>query len=260
MTSCAYVVGGTEGIGLAVAARLVARGDDVLVASRSQAKLDAALRQLEVARASTTQRVVALTVDLADASSIDDFVAEAVSVFGPPTLLVNTAGYARPGWLGEIPDEDVEGMVQLNLLGSIRLVKGVLPHLTRGSRVVLTSSMAGLAGVFGYTVYSATKFGIIGFAEALRRELRPQRIGVQVLCPPNTLTPGFDEETRHKPAEVLAAEEKASTMTAEAVADELMTALAGRRFLIVPGRSNRLSGLAIRHLPGVVDRVLRRPE
>ncbi len=78
--------------------------------------------------------------------------------------------------------------------------------------------------------------------------------------PPNTRTPGFEEENRHKPAEVLVAEESARPMSADEVADALLTAL-GRRhggLLVVPGAGNRTLALGIRHLPGVADRVLRR--
>lgn len=255
------VIGGSEGIGAAVATRLVARGDDVVIASRSQDKLDAALAVLERSRQRPEQRIGSSPLDVTDADGTTAVIDGLVAEFGAPDLVVNTAGYAHPGWLDEIPAEDVRGMVELNLLGTINLSRAVVPHLTSAGRgtIVLTSSLAGLAGVFGYTVYSATKFGIIGFGEALRREIAPSGVKVHVLCPPNTLTPGFDTENRYKPAEVLAAEEKAATMTPEAVADEVIRGLGRKRFLIVPGRGNRFAAWAIRHLPRVVDRELRRP-
>jgi 3-dehydrosphinganine reductase len=255
MVTRAFVFGGSEGIGLAVAARLVARGADVVVLSRSQAKLDAALGLLG-------PRASARSVDVTSATAVQAAVEALVADGGVPDLVVTTAGYARPGYLEDLPGDDVTGMVATNLLGTINVCRAVLPHLRAagGGTIVTTSSMAGLAGVFGYTVYSATKFGVIGFSEALRREVRPYGIRVKVLCPPNTLTPGFEEENRHKPAEVLAAEESVSTLTADEVADALVRALPRRRgFLVVPGRDSRLAAVAIRHLPAVVDRALRRP-
>jgi 3-dehydrosphinganine reductase len=121
------------------------------------------------------------------------------------------------------------------------------------------SSLAGLAGVVGYTVHSATKFGVVGFSEALRRELRPSGISVRVLCPPNTRPPGFDEENRHQPPEVRGAEEGAGTLDADEVADALWRALRRRHgFLVVPGREARVAAAVIRHLPPVADRALRR--
>ncbi len=252
----AFVFGGSEGIGLAVAERLVAAGTEVAVLSRSQAKLDAALSRLgDGARA----RPVDVTSEAAVRETVDELVAEV----GVPDLVVTTAGYARPGYLEDLPSEDVAGMVATNLLGTINVTRAVLPHLRASGRgtIVTTSSMAGLAGVFGYTVYSATKFGVIGFSEALRREVRPYGIQVRVLCPPNTLTPGYDEENRFKPAEVLAAEESVQTLTPEQVAEALVSSLRRKRgFLVVPGRDSRLAVLAIRYAPAVVDRALRRPE
>lgn len=257
------MIGGSEGIGSAVAERLAARGDDVVVLSRSETKLAAAVERLERLRQRRDQALASRSIDITDAAETSRTIDELVAAHGTPDLVVNTAGYARPGWLDEIPADDVRGMVEVNLLGTINVTRAVAPHMQAAKRgtIVTTSSMAGLAGVFGYTVYSATKFGVIGFSEALRREVAPYGVRVLVLCPPNTLTPGFETENLHKPAEVLAAEEKASTMTADEVADELLRALKRRRgFLVVPGRGNRLAAFAIRHLPWLVDRELRRPD
>jgi len=262
MAELALVVGGSEGIGLAVAERLVAAGDHVVVLSRSATKLAAARARLEGLRNGPAQLIDSRQVDVTDAegtrAGVDALVAEA----GVPGLVVTTAGYARPGYLDDLPEADVTGMVATNLLGTIHVCRAVLPHLRAAGRgtIVTTSSMAGLAGVFGYTVYSASKFGVVGFSEALRREVRPYGVRVLTLCPPNTLTPGFEEENRHKPTEVLAAEENVATLSAEEVADALLRALRRRRgFLVVPGRDSRLAAFAIRHLPFVVDRALRRP-
>lgn len=257
----ALVFGGSEGIGLAVARRLVTAGTHVVVLSRSEEKLAQALAVLEARRTGPGQVIRSSVVDVTDPASVSAAVLEAVELVGVPELVVTTAGYARPGYLADLPEADVAGMVATNLMGTIHVCRAVVPHLASGSTVVTTSSMAGLTGVFGYTVYSATKFGVVGFSEALRRELAPAGIDVRVLCPPNTRTPGFDEENRHKPAEVLKAEEKVGTLSADEVADALMRALGSRRrrFLVIPGRSSRLAATAIRHLPGLVDRSLRRP-
>lgn len=249
----AFVFGGSEGIGLAVASQLVAAGAEVVVLSRSQAKLDAAVALLGPG---ARGRVVDVTDARTTTAAVDALVAE----LGVPDLVVTTAGYARPGYLDDLAEEHITGMVVTNLVGTINVCRAVLPHQRAAGRgtIVTTSSMAGLAGVFGYTVYSATKFGVIGFSEALRREVRPYGIEVRVLCPPNTLTPGFDAENQHKPAEVLAAEESVATLTPEQVAAALMRALRRRRgFLVVPGGS-RLAAFAIRFAPSVVDRALRR--
>lgn len=257
----ALVFGGSEGIGLAVAERLVAAGTDVVVLSRSERKLREATGVLEAHRTRPGQVIRGRAVDVTDPDAVEVAVEDSLEAIGLLNLVVITAGYARPGYLADLPAADVAGMVATNLTGTIHVCRTVAPRLSAGSTIVTTSSMAGLTGVFGYTVYSATKFGVVGFSEALRRELAPAGIDVRVLCPPNTRTPGFEEENRHKPAEVLKAEEKVATLSAEQVADELVRALGSRRrrFLVIPGRSSRLAASAIRHVPGLVDRSLRRP-
>lgn len=96
-------------------------------------------------------------------------------------------------------------------------------------RLILTSSLAGLVAVPGYTAYSAAKSGVLGFADALRREIHGDGLRVSVLCPPNTRTPGFAAENVDKPAEVLASEEKVRTLSAEDVAEAVLRALPARR-------------------------------
>ncbi len=260
-TRLAFLVGGSEGIGAALAAHLVAEGADVVALSRSADKLSAAAAHLEGHRRTPAQRILTRPLDITDGAATRQTIDALVAELGTPDLVVDTAGYSRPGWLAELPDEHVRGMVEVNLLGTIHVCRAVLPHLVAAGRgtIVTTSSMAGLTGIFGQSVYCATKFGVIGFSEALSREVRRDGIRVLVLCPPNTRTPGFEEESRHKPAEVLAAEEKASTLTADEVAEALLRALHRRGgFLVVPGRDNQALALAMRHLPAVADRLLRR--
>jgi 3-dehydrosphinganine reductase len=257
------VVGGSEGIGAAVGRRVVRAGADLAVVSRSPEKLAAARDDLERRRTRPGQRVLTRPADVRDEDATREAVDALVADLGAPDLVVVTAGYARPGYLADLPSEHVRRMVEVNLLGTVHACRAAVPHLAAagGGTIVTTSSLAGLAGVFGYTVYSATKFGVVGFSEALRREVRPYGITVRVLCPPNTRTPGFDEENRHKPPEVRAAEEGAGTLDPDDVAAALMRALRRRRgFLVVPGRDARLAAAVIRHLPLVADRVLRRPE
>jgi 3-dehydrosphinganine reductase len=150
--------------------------------------------------------------------------------------------------------------METNYLGTVHVCHVLVPHLVEAGRgtIVTTSSMAGLTGVFGYAGYSASKFAVVGFSEALRRELRPHGVHVATLCPPNTRTPGFDEENRTKPPEVLVAEEKIRTLEPEQVADYLLKVLPRRPNLVIPALDGRLGHSVIRHFPRLADRMLRR--
>ena len=249
----AFVIGGSEGIGLAVTQRLAADGVEVAVFGRSGDKLRAADESL-----GGTAYVGQL--DVTDAAGTRTVLDRAVDDLGTPDLVVTTAGFARAEWFHEEPLDNVRAMIETNYLGTVHVCHALVPHLVAAGRgtIVTTSSMAGLTGVFGYAGYSASKFAVVGFSEALRRELRPHGVHVAVLCPPNTRTPGFDEENRTKPPEVLAAEEKVRTLEPEQVADHLLKVLPRRPNLVIPGFDSRLGHSVIRHLPRLADRMLQR--
>lgn len=249
----AFVVGGSEGIGLAVAQQLARQGAAVAVFGRSADKLRAANESI-----GGTAYVAQL--DVTDAAATKEVLDQAVADLGTPDLAVSTAGFARAEWFHEAPVDNVRAMMETNYLGTVHVCHALVPHLVAAGRgtIVTTSSMAGLTGVFGYAGYSASKFAVVGFSEALRRELRPHGVHVATLCPPNTRTPGFDEENKTKPAEVLAAEEKVRTLEPEEVAAYLLKVLPKRPHLVIPALDGRLGHSVIRHLPRVADRMLRR--
>jgi 3-dehydrosphinganine reductase len=249
----AFVIGGSEGIGLAVAQRLAAQGVEVAIFGRSDDKLRAAAETLG-------GTAYAGQLDVTDAEATRAVLDRAVAEAGVPDLVVSTAGFARAEWFHEEPLGNLRAMMETNYLGTVHVCHALVPHLVEagGGTIVTTSSMAGLTGVFGYAGYSASKFAVVGFSEALRRELRPHGVHVAVLCPPNTRTPGFDEENRTKPAEVLAAEEKVKTLDPEQVADHLLKVLPSRPNVVIPSLDGRLGHAVIRHLPRLADRMLRR--
>ena len=90
-----------------------------------------------------------------------------VGSLGRPEGVVCNAGFARPGYIEEIPDEVIRRLVEVNYLGAVYAVRAVLPHLRRGGFVSLTSSVLGYMGAFGSAPYAATKHALVGFAESL---------------------------------------------------------------------------------------------
>ena len=119
--------------------------------------------------------------------------------------------------------------------------------------IVNISSIAGFIGVFGMTSYSASKFGVIGFSEALRSELKPCEVNVSVLCPPDVSTPMLEKADRIKPEEAKAISSGADIMTPEAVAEVLVRALAREDFLIIPNASGKFTYFMKRLFPGLTE-------
>ena len=244
----ALVTGGSEGIGLAVAQELHKRGAHVSIAGRSREKLEIAKCRLPFAAV----HCLDLTDFLATQALIDE---EA-----PFELVVNCVGFARPGYLLEQQVGEIRAMMETNLFAAVNLSKVLLPSWTarRSGHLVHTSSIAGFLGLFGYTGYCASKFALLGFCEALRREVRPYHIAVSLLCPPNTRTPGLLEENRTKPPEVLATEEKVAVVEPEWVARKLVEALPHRPFLVIPTFDGRMAHRLNRWAPSLLEPMLRR--
>ncbi len=252
-----YITGGSSGIGLSAGRLLAEKGANILIFARGMNQLEQAVDEIRSHSASGNQRIACLQLDVSDHPAVQDVMARAVNEFGCPDLLINSAGRARPGYFHEISYEQMDETMRINFYGVWNPISALLPHMKqKGGYIVNVSSIAGFLGVFGYTDYSASKFAMIGFSEALRSEVKPFNIQVSVLCPPDTSTPGFEIENRTKPEETKAISANARLMHPDAVAKALVKGIEGRRFMILPGLDGKLTWILKRLLPGLVDAVM----
>lgn len=265
---CAFITGGSSGIGLAVAKELVRRKVDVLLIARGKERLEQAAATLqsgwmEVSGGSESKpRVAILPLDVGNPEQVKSLLVRAVQEFGEPDFLFNGAGEAFPDYFERIPDTVFEHTLGVHLKGTWYVTRTLLPYLKKNRGIIVNvSSLAGIVGVFGYTAYSAAKAGVIGFSEALRSELVYEGVRVVVLCPPDTETPGFEKENRSKPPETKAISANAGVLKPEKVAQELFRGLSKGKFLIVPGIEARFTVWVARHMPAMVrwimDRTIR---
>lgn len=232
----AVIAGGSSGIGLAAAKQLAAQGATVWLIARDREKLDSALRQVEAARRDPSQSCGAIAADVADASQVAKAVQQVIEASSAPDLVINSAGVVHPGYVEELPIEKFHWMMDINYYGIVHVVKEVLPGmLARGSgHIVNVSSGAALAGIFGYSAYSPTKFAIHGFSGTLRSELKRRGITVSVVFPPDTDTPQLAYENQFKPRETKILAGKIKPMTADAVAVTILRQSAQGKFIILP--------------------------
>jgi len=180
------ITGGSDGIGAEMARQLAAkqRGEAALVlAGRSQQKLDAVAAQCQALGAKT----LCVAMDVAQEPQCRSLVDQALQQFGRIDNLINNAGVSAQALFEEVKAEDLhwyETLMKVNLWGSVWCTHAALPHLkaARG-RIVAVGSLAGLFGVPGRTAYSATKFAMTGFFEALRIELRGAGVSVTTAYP-----------------------------------------------------------------------------
>jgi 3-oxoacyl-[acyl-carrier protein] reductase len=127
------------------------------------------------------------SVDLGDRAACGEFIGQVIDRFGGIDVLVNNAGVANEGVLGLFRDEEVDQVVDLNLKATIAITRAVTRRMLRQGhgRVINVSSIVGLSGYRGLSVYSATKAGLDGFTRALARELGSRGITV------NSVAPGY---------------------------------------------------------------------
>ena len=252
-----FITGGSSGIGLATAGRLAALGADILIFGRTGGRLEEALQEIEKQRCTKSQRFSSMQLDVGDSEDVKKVMAAAVDEAGPPDLLLNCAGRAYPNYFEKIDYGQFDATMKTNLYGIWNTTAALVPVMKkRGGHIVNVSSMAGFIGIFGYTAYCASKFGVIGFSEVLRSELKSHGIRVSVLCPPDTDTPGFAAENVTKPEETREASKGAKLMSPDEVARQLIAGIKKNKFMIIPGFEGKMTWLLKRFLPSLVDAVL----
>ena len=248
----AWIFGGSQGIGLALAEQLVQRQAQVTLAARRPELLER-----EAGRLGARWK----SLDVSDYQQTRLAIEQMLSDHGPPQLVFNCAGLALPGYLIDLSPEDIVAMNQVNYLGTVHVCKAVLPALlAQGSgHIVNLSSLGGVMGLFGYTAYCGSKYAVMGFSEALRREVAAQGVRVSACCPPNTRTPGLEQENLRKPPEVLAQEEKVQVLEPSQVAHYMLKVMPANPFTIIPSFDGRLAHQLARHAPAILNLFLRRP-
>ena len=181
----AIVTGGGSGIGRALAEALASAGAKVVIASRRRDVLSAAA--VEINSAVGVERVFPYEFDLRKAEESEQLAADVVERWQAIDVLVNNSGLAVPETVDAITDEGWNTVMDTNLRGLVRLVSAVLPHMRRNGfgDIVNISSQAGKHGYADVPSYCASKFGLLGYAEALRDDLRKTGANIRVFnfCP-----------------------------------------------------------------------------
>ncbi len=183
------VTGASTGIGAATARATVAAGHRVVLAARSQDKLDALAGEL-----GGSDAAVAVATDVTEWPDNEAAVQRALDAFGRLDVVFANAGFgAKRGWLEESP-EQWRSMVLTNVLGAAYTVRAAIPALkeTRG-HVLLTGSIAGRRALPG-SLYSATKFAVHAMGEAIRTDLNDTGIRTTIIAPGMVETPFFEDK------------------------------------------------------------------
>lgn len=247
------ITGASQGIGRALAEAAARQGMRVLAAARSAPLLRELVDQVR-AQGFKLETVVA------DVTSIDDrrrMVEGAVEFFGGLDILVNNAGIGATGHFAEVSPDRLRKIMEVNFFGLTETTRAFLPLLKRGHKpaIVNISSIAGKRGIPARSEYSASKFAVQGFSEALRCEVAKDGIDVLVVCPGLTQT-NFSQNMIEQKARLQM--DHMRGMTSDEAAQAILKAIRRGRNESWLTFQGKLMVLVSRFFPRLADRIAAR--
>ncbi|MFH2037960.1 MAG: SDR family oxidoreductase [Chloroflexota bacterium] len=245
------ITGASSGFGEDAARLFARRGCIVVLAARRVERLERIAEDIKEEGGTA----MAVRLDVVHQIQIDEMVAAVMKEYGRIDILFNNAGFGRLDWLENLdPVKDIDSQIDVNLRGLIQVTRSVLPIMEkqRSGTIINMSSVAGRVAAPLYSIYSATKFGVRGFTEALRREVKPFGIQVCAIYPGGAAT----EFSQHSGNSKFKRNVKTPTwlrMTSPYVANKVVgLATHPRRLLVIPWWMQSVIWLDA-HLPWLVD-------
>lgn len=246
------ITGASDGIGAQLARSLAMQGAKLVIAARRIDALDGVAADCRTAGA----QVLSVRTDVSVEADCENLIQQACAHFGAIDVLVNNAGVSGHAMFEEVTDfKWYEDMMRINFFGSLWCTRYALPHLKKARGLIVgVSSLAGKIGVPGRTAYSASKFAMAGFFDALRIELRGTGVDVTMIYPGVVATKiryhGYGPDG--KAAGKSGLEEKGAMPVEECVRQMLAAMALRKRELIMTGKAR--IGLWLKLIaPGKVD-------
>lgn len=243
----ALISGGASGLGNGLACRLLARGShvsilDLGISEDYRQSLDEAARQ-------AASRWSFIETNIADPERVNAAVGNAIAEFGDIQLAINSAGIAVNKVLTDTSASEFQRVIDINLVGSFNFAKAILPTMKPGARLALLASMAGFIGNYGYSAYSASKFGAVGLAHTLRNEYEPKGIHISCICPPEVWTPMVEAEHASGDPVSLELKKLAGSLPSDYACDKMLKGLDKGQWIIIPGIRAKILAFIARRMP-----------
>jgi short-subunit dehydrogenase len=197
------ITGSTKGIGLGLATEFAKRGNNVMIAGRTQQAIDNATKQISLPM-SANNKVIGLPCDVKNKAQVQALWDTATQEFGSVDIWINNAGLARTVWsIVDTPDDQIEAMVTTNMLGTINGGKvAANGMIEQGHGKIFTMLGGGSDGEYfpGMGIYGTTKRGLNYFTDALVKELKDTNIVIAKIRPGMVITEGVVREVQANPA------------------------------------------------------------
>jgi len=248
-----YITGGSSGIGLGLAQFYVRAGSDVVLIARDEIKLDAAVSLCGNLRVDAGQLVAAESVDVTAYDLLADKVTGIVERNGPPDLLILSAGVVCCRTFLNTSAREFNTLVESNFAGSREVARAILPGMLqrRSGQIAFVSSLSGLVGVYGYTAYSASKFAVNGFVQALRQELSGSGVSVHLVCPAEVDTPMIRAEAGTVLPQPRFLKDLIGTLEPSQAAKKIAAGIEKGKAVIIPGFRAGIVACIARLSPGL---------
>jgi 3-oxoacyl-[acyl-carrier protein] reductase len=176
----AIVTGAGKGIGRAIALTFACEGANIIIADKSP---QLAFETYQAIKA-IGRKAIAITTDVTEEQSVVEMVRQALEIFGTIDILVANAGIQRRYFVADLPREEFQAMLDVNLIGTFLTCQAVLPtfYTRLQGNIIVIASDSGKRGYAYNSAYCASKFAVLGFMEALADEARTYRVRVNALC------------------------------------------------------------------------------
>jgi short-subunit dehydrogenase len=248
------ITGASSGIGRALAFAFGRAGARIVICARSQTTLNEVADELRQANIET----LALAADVSIDSDMQRLVYETITRFGQLDVLINNAGISMRAMVSEAEPDVYRKVMNINFMGTVHATRHALPHIikTKGS-IVGISSIAGFRGLPVRSGYSASKFAMNGFLEALRTELLPTGVHVLTACPgfttSNIRVAALDA---HGSSTGETVRDETKMMTAEVCADHILRAVLQRKRELILTNQGKLTVWMNKLFPALADRLV----
>jgi len=231
-----YITGGSSGIGLSTANLLVKSGASVVIFARNQKKLLEVKKNLELIKKNDLQKIFNIQIDVSNNEDVQKIIPATIKKIGIPDIIINCAGIGYSANFDVIEYDKYKQIFDINVFGTRNINFAIIPFFKKhGGHIVNVSSVAGLIGIYGYSAYGASKFAVFGMSEAMRSELKSDKISVSVLCPPEVDTPLLQEEAKTIRPEAKAVKLMTGVLDTKTVAKILLKGIRKNKFVIIPG-------------------------